>query len=98
MMSKAIALGEDYDASRVRTLARRSRHAAQSRGLLVLAAIYDGATRGEAAPLARTDREIVRDWVLRSNAHGPAGLIDRNGGGAARRITPSIMDGSGTAG
>ncbi|AOX18938.1 transposase [Acetobacter tropicalis NRIC 0312] len=91
-MSKAIALRDDYDAARVRTLARRSRHAAQSRRLLALAAIYDGATRGEAARLAGTDRQIVRDWVLRFNAQGPAGLIDRHGGGAARRITPSVME------
>ncbi|GBR72196.1 transposase [Acetobacter tropicalis NRIC 0312] len=42
--------------------------------------------------LQGTDRQIVRDWVLRFNAHGPAGLIDRHGGGAARRITPSVME------
>lgn len=91
-MSKAVALREDYDATRVRSVARGSRHAAQSRRLLALAAIYDGATRGEAARLAGTDRQIVRDWVLRFNAQGPAGLIDRHGGGAARRITPSVME------
>lgn len=91
-MRKAIALRDDYDAGRVRSLARRSRHAAQSRRLLALAAIYDGATRGEAARLAGTDRQIVRDWVLRFNEQGPAGLIDRHGGGAARRITPFIME------
>ena len=91
-MRKAIALRDDYDAARVRTLARRSRHAAQSRRLLALAAIYDGATRGEAARLAGTDRQIVRDWVLRFNAQGPDGLIARHGGGAARRITPSVME------
>ncbi|MBS0988393.1 MULTISPECIES: IS630 family transposase [Acetobacteraceae] len=91
-MSKAVALREDYDAASMRGLARRSRHAAQSRRLLALAAIYDGATRGEAARLAGTDRQIVRDWVLRFNAQGPAGLIDRHGGGAARRITPSVME------
>ncbi|MQS00093.1 helix-turn-helix domain-containing protein [Gluconobacter sp. AC10] len=81
-MSRAVALREDYDATRVRSVARGSRHADQSRRLLALAAIYDGATRGEAARLAGTDRQIVRDWVLRFNAKGPAGLIDRHGGGA----------------
>lgn len=34
------------------------------------------------------DRQIVRDWVLRFNAQGPAGLIDRHGEGlpAASRL------------
>ena len=56
------------------------------RRLLALAAIYDGGTRGEAAriggvtlPAANALRfgEIVRDWVMRFNTHGPAGLVDR---------------------
>ena len=51
-MGKAIALREDYDAARVRSYARRSRHAAQFRRLLALAVIYGGSTLGEAAPLA----------------------------------------------
>jgi len=30
--------------------------------------------------------QIVRDWVAKLNAYGPAGLIDRRGGG-----TPPIL-------
>lgn len=45
----AIALRQDYDAARVRALARASRDARQVRRLLALAAVYDGARRREAA-------------------------------------------------
>jgi hypothetical protein len=40
-----IALRSDYDAARVRLMARESQDASQVRRLLALAAIYDGATR-----------------------------------------------------
>lgn len=43
------------------------------RRLLALAAIYDGASRGETALLAGTDRQSIRDRVLRFNA---VGLVD----------------------
>ena len=45
----AIPLRGDFDASDLRTAARRSKDAAQARRLLALAAVYDGASRTEAA-------------------------------------------------
>ena len=45
----AIALRDDYDAARLRQAARDSEDAGQVRRLLALAAIYDGASRGDAA-------------------------------------------------
>ena len=41
-----------------------------------LAAIYDGATRTEAAKIGGVDLQIIRDWVLRFNARGPDGLLN----------------------
>jgi len=38
---------------------------------LALAAIYDGATRTEAAKIGGIGLQIIRDWVLRFNARGP---------------------------
>jgi transposase len=35
---------------------------------LTLAAIYDGATRSEAAKIGGVGLQIIRDWVLRFNA------------------------------
>jgi hypothetical protein len=43
-----------------------------------LAAIYDGASRTEAARTGGVTLQIVRDWVLRFNAAVPAGLVDCN--------------------
>jgi transposase len=75
-MSAAVRLCEDYDAARLRALAKQSRDAAQTRRLLALAAIYDGGSRGEAAQIGGVGLQTVRDWVLAFNAEGPAGLID----------------------
>ena len=44
-----IPLRADYDAARLRAAARASKDAGQTRWLLALAAIYDGASRSEAA-------------------------------------------------
>ena len=77
-----IPLRADCDASRLRHAARESKDAGQTRRLLALAAIYDGATRTEAARIGGVTLQIVRDWVLRLNAHGPDGLIDRKAPGA----------------
>ena len=82
-MPRAIALRPDHDATELRRLARRSKDAAQARRLLALAAIYDGGTRSEAALLGDVTLQIVRDWVVRFNAEGPDGLIDRKAAGPA---------------
>ena len=76
-----IALTTDYDAPSLRAAARSSKDAGQTRRLLALAAIYDGATRIEAAAIGGVTLQIIRDWVVKLNLHGPDGLIDRKGGG-----------------
>jgi len=82
-----IALRSDFDAARVRALARRSKDAAQTRRLLALAAIYEGASRTEAAAIGGVTLQIVRDWVLKFNTDGADGLIDRKAPGPAPRLT-----------
>jgi transposase len=77
----------DHDAPRLRALARRSRDAAQSRRLPALAAIYDGASRSGAARLGSVTLRVVRDWVPRFDAEGPAGPIDRKAPGQPPRLT-----------
>jgi len=76
-----IPLRGDFDAAALRAAARGTTDAAQARRLLALAAVYDGATRTEAAKLGGVTLQIVRDWVLKVNAHGPVGLIDRKAPG-----------------
>ena len=66
--------------------AKRSKDGPQARRLLALAAIYDGATRTEAAKIGGVTLQIVRDWVVKFNAHGPDGLIDRKAPGQPSRL------------
>lgn len=86
-MSRAIRLRSDFTATELRGLARRSRDGAQARRLLALAAIYDGDTRSQAALLGNVTLQIVRDWVVRFNAEGPDGLIDRKAPGPTPLLT-----------
>jgi len=87
-MARAIALRSDFTGPQVRALAKRSKDASQARRLLALAVIYDGGARSEAARLGDVTLQIVRDWVLRFNAEGPHGLIDRKPPGQPRLLTP----------
>lgn len=82
-MGAAVGLRDDFDAKGLRALARGAKDGPQARRLLALAAIYDGATRSEAAKIGGVTLQIVRDWALRFNAQGPDGLLDRKAPGAA---------------
>src|SRR5205085_11111508 len=86
-MAAAIGVRGDYDTARLRELAKRSEDAAQTRGLLAVAAIYDGGSRNEAAKIGGVGLQTVRDWVLAFNAEGPAGLIDGKAPG-----NPPLLD------
>jgi transposase len=81
-----IKLRSDFDAVMVRAAAKRSKDGPQARRLLALAAIYDGATRTEAAKIGGVTLQIVRDWVVKFNADGPEGLINRKAPGQPPRL------------
>ena len=81
-----IPLRADFDAGMVRAAAKRSKDGPQARRLLALAAIYDGASRTEAAKIGGVTLQIVRDWVMKFNAHGPEGLIDCKPPGQPSRL------------
>ena len=85
-MSIPVALRSDYDAVRLRQLARWSKDAPQTRRLLALAVIYEGGSRTQAAEIGGVSLQTVRDWVLRFNARGPDGLLDGKAPGQ-----PSIL-------
>jgi len=80
-MSMPVPLRGDFDAVGLRRLARSSKDANQARRLLALATIYAGGTRSAAAAVGGVGLQIVRDWVMRFNADGPAGLLDRKAPG-----------------
>ena len=83
----------------MRRLARSTKDAAQSRRLVALAEIYDGGRRSDAARIGGVGLQVIRDWVLRFNAGGPVGLVDRKAPGnlpklneARRRALSAIVE------
>jgi transposase len=82
----AVSLREDFDASRLRGLAKKAKDGPQARRLLALAAIYDGSTRTEAAKIGGVGLQIIRDWVLRFNARGPDGLLNGKAPGQPSKL------------
>jgi transposase len=85
-MAAPVPLRSDFDATQLRALAKRSHDPDQTRRLLALAAIYDGASRSDAARLGAVGLQTVRDWVLRFNAQGPQGLLTGTAPGAKPRL------------
>jgi transposase len=81
-----VPLRVDFEASQLRTLARKTKDAPQARRLLALAGIYDGASRTGAAKMGGVTLQIVRDWVIKFNAQGPDGLVDRKSPGKPSRL------------
>src|SRR4028118_2250269 len=89
-MAAPVPLRTDFDATRLRTLAKQSLDADQTRRLLALAAIYDGASRTEAAPLGCGTLQIARGWAPRraGRRRGRRGGPPPRGGPARLRHTP----------
>jgi transposase len=86
-MAAGIALRSDFTGPDLRRLARRAQDARQAGRLLALATIYDGGSRSDAARVGDVGLQIIRDWVLRFNAEGPDGLLDRKAPGPKPRLT-----------
>lgn len=85
-MAVAIALRDDFSGPVLRKLGKVTKDAAQARRLLALAEIYDGGSRSDASRIGGVGLQTVRDWVLRFNARGPAGLIDGKAPGNASKL------------
>jgi transposase len=86
-MASAVGLRADYSAAELRRLAAVTKNASQSRRLLSLAAVLEGMNRTEAARIGGMDRQTLRDWVHRFNAHGPEGLLDSWSKGPEPRLS-----------
>jgi transposase len=82
----AVLLRGDFDASQLRSLAKKTKDGPQARRLLALAAIYDGATRTEAAKIGGVGLQVIRDWVIRFNARGADGLLDGKASGRPSKL------------
>ncbi len=67
----------ELSATELRELAARTQDGAVVRRLLAIPLVLEGHPPEAAAPLNGTDRQTLRDWVLRSSAEGVAGLSSR---------------------
>ena len=87
-MGAAVRMRDDYSGDELRALAAKSQDGAQVRRLLALAAIADGASRAEAAAIGLMDRQTLRDWVIRFDAEGPDGLVNKTSPGRPAKLKP----------
>ncbi len=91
-MGKAVAITRtNYTAAELRGLAAQSDDADQTRRLLAIAMILDGAARADAARQTGMDRQTLRDWAHRYNQQGVDGLISRKAPGAEGKLTEAQM-------
>ena len=86
-MTRPLAIRDDIPVWRLRQLAAKSRDAGQARRLLAIASALEGeVSRAEAAAGGGMDRQILRDWIIRYNASGPDGLLNRPSPGRPEKL------------
>lgn len=84
----ALWIRKDRTPAALRKLAKAETNTRAARRLLAIANALSGMSRKEAAEAAGMDRQTLRDWVIRYNAHGPDGLYDHWGDGRRPRLEP----------
>ena len=84
----ALEIRTDRTPTALRKLARTTDDGRIARRILAIANALDGMSREDAARAAGMDRQTLRDWVQRYNAHGVDGLADRWNGGRPPTFTP----------
>jgi transposase len=84
----ALTIRRDRTPAVLRQLAKFESDARISRRLLAIANALSGMDRKAAAEAAGMDRQVLRDWVVRYNAHGLEGLRDRWARGRPGRLEP----------
>lgn len=76
----------DVPASDLRRFARQLKTGREACRLLAIAMVLEGGSRTDAAAANGMDVQTLRDWVIRYNEEGVAGLRDR-----ARRGRPAVL-------
>jgi transposase len=82
----ALAVRTDRSPEELWSLAGAERDARMAGRMLAIANALSGLSREAAARSAGMDRQTLRDWVIRYNAAGVAGLADRWGEGRPARL------------
>ena len=84
---KELKIRKDRTPGVLRKLAKTETDVRVARRLLAIANALCGMSRAEAARSAGMDRQTLRDWVIRYNEHGVAGLCDNWKGGRPPMLT-----------
>src|SRR6516164_2534671 len=87
----ALAIRDEIGSEELRRRARRERDGRVSARLIAIANAREGMDRASAARLAGMDRQTLRDWVHRYNAHGIAGLCNRPAPGRRPKLSEGQM-------
>lgn len=74
-------------ATDLRAAAGREKDGSAARRMLAIAMVLDGGDRRTAAETCGMDRQTLRDWVHRYNAHGVSGLHDLKTPGPKPKLT-----------
>jgi transposase len=82
-----LKIRKDRTAAMLRKLAKEETDVRVARRLLAIANALCGMSRAEAARSAGMDRQTLRDWVIRYNKYGVAGLADNWQGGRPAILT-----------
>jgi len=91
-MSPAVKITRtDHTPEQLRGLAAKITDSAQTRRMLAIAMVLEGASRADAARQAGMDRQTLRDWVHRYNEAGVDGLVSRTAPGAKPKLTNAQM-------
>ena len=80
-------IADHYQAAELRALARREKNGRVASRMVAIAHALDGMKLVVAAELAGMDRQTLRDWVIRYNDHGLAGLSDLPKGHNPEKLT-----------
>ena len=82
-----LKIRKDRTPAVLRKLAKAEPNARIARRLLAIANALCGMGRAEAARSAGLDRPALRDWIIRYNEHGVAGLCDQKSSGRPPMLT-----------
>ena len=87
----ALRIRDDLSADELRRRARAEGDGRVAARMFAIAHALDGMRREQAARLAGMDRQVLRDWVVRYNAEGVAGLHNRPLPGPRPKLTEGEM-------
>ena len=84
---RGLSIRTELSATELRALARRETRPRVAPRLYAIAHVLDGMSRADAARLCGMDRQALRDAVVRFNAEGLGGLVDRPRPGRQPRLS-----------